>query len=228
VIVRTLPHDTNAFTQGLAYLNGDLYESSGGQPHSSLRCLDTRDGAIKNEIAIENDFAEGIAIWGSLIYMLSWKSGRARIFDVRDLDLIRVLSYQGEGWGLCSGLSALVKSDGTDTLQFLDHEFGVLRRLRVTVNRFPTRRLNDLEWVDDTIYANVLWSNEILEISARRGRVVRVIDCSTLAAQAASRDIEHTLNGIAYNPNRNTFYITGKCWPLMFEVRLPSSGTPTI
>ena len=130
------------------------------------------------------------------------------------------LNYQGEGWGLCSGPSVLVMSNGTGTLRFLDLNFHVLRRMRVTVNRFPTRRLNDLEWVGDCIYANVLFRSEILEISSKHGCVTRIIDCSRLAAMAAPNDVEHTLNGIAYNPDQGTFFVTGKCWNLMFEVDL--------
>jgi glutamine cyclotransferase len=136
-----------------------------------------------------------------------------------------VLSYHGQGWGLCSGPRALVRSNGSGTLQFLDHEFGFLRRLRVTVNLFPTRRLNDLEWVGESIYANVLLRSEILEICANHGCVTRVIDCSRLAALAAPTDAEHTLNGIAYSPERGTFFVTGKCWKIMFELDFLGNGT---
>jgi glutamine cyclotransferase len=225
VILRTLPHDADAFTQGLAYLNGDLYESSGKQPHSSLRRLDIRNGSTKKAISIRNDFAEGIAIQDNLLYMLSWKSGTARVFQAASMELVRELHYQGEGWGLCSGRSVFVMSNGTGTLQFVDRDFCVLRRLRVTINRFPVRRLNDLEWVDDSIYANVFLSDNILEVSAKHGCVTRIVDCSRLTALAAPIDVEHTLNGIAYNPDTGTFFVTGKCWKVMFEVDFRSGET---
>jgi glutaminyl-peptide cyclotransferase len=217
-IVRTLQHDPEAFTQGLAYLNGNLYEASGKRPHSSLRCLDASSGQIDRTIIIPNDFAEGIAIQGNLLYQLSWKSERARVYSVPNLEVVGERRYRGEGWGLCSGPMGLAMSNGTGVLQFLDADFCATRRLRVTLNHFPTRRLNDLEWVGDFIYANVLFSNEILEVSVALGSVTRIIDCAELAAAAAPSDVEHVLNGIAYNPDRGTFFATGKCWGLLFEI----------
>jgi glutamine cyclotransferase len=221
VIVRALPHDPTAFTQGLVLFDGVLYESSGGHADSKLHCIDLADGQVRKTVVISNDFAEGIAVYGNRLYQLSWKSGRARVFLVPSLNLVDEFHYDGEGWGLAGSPDGLVMSNGTGNLQFLDGSFRALRRLRVTLNGLPTRRLNDLEWVGDLVYANVLWSSEILEISTRDGRVQRIIDCSPLTALADTRNVEHTLNGIAFNAERHTFYLTGKCWPSIFEVTFP-------
>jgi glutamine cyclotransferase len=226
-IVRTIPHDPEAFTQGLAYVDGQLYESFCRLPHSYLRCINPRDGAVIKDVTIPNDFAEGIAVQNGRIYQLTWKSEKARIFSLPELKLVGELRYQGEGWGLCAGQSELIMSNGTGTLLFLDAEFRLVRKLRVTVNRFPTRRLNDLECVGDLIYANVLFSNSLLEISANLGCVTRIIDCSALAATAAPGDVEYVLNGIAYNPDQGTFFATGKCWRQMFELKIPISRNDT-
>jgi glutamine cyclotransferase len=223
IIVRTLPHDRTSFTQGLAHANGTLYESSGDHQRSKLCSIDLGMGHVQKTVSIPNDFAEGIAIYDNRLYQLSWKSERALVFRLPDLELIDELRYDGEGWGLANGPAGMVMSNGTGTLRFVDSAFRTTGELRVTLNRLPTRRLNDLEWVGDAIYANVLWSNEILEISARHGRVKRIIDCSALVAKAATDEVEHTLNGIAYNSDRRTFFVTGKCWPLTFEVQFPSS-----
>ena len=228
VIVRTIPHDRSAFTQGLAYAHGLLYESCGSRRDSCIRCLNSFDGEVRKTVSIANDFGEGIAIHGELLYHLSWKSEKARVFRLPDLELVDELRYQGEGWGLCSGHDGIAMSNGTGTLKFFDLRFHLTRKMRVTLNRLPTRRLNDLEWVRDSIYANVLFSNEILEISAAHGYVTRIIDCSALTAAAGPSDVEHVLNGIAYNPDRNTFFVTGKCWGIMFEVGVPSNRAPAI
>jgi glutaminyl-peptide cyclotransferase len=172
-------------------------------------------------VVVPNDFVEGIALYNDRIYQLSWKSQIARVFSARTLELLDQLRYAGEGWGLASGRAEMVMSNGSGTLRFLDEAFRTTRQLRVTLNRLPARNLNDLEWVGQSIYANVLWSSEILEISALHGRVQRIIDCSALQSEAAPRDIEHTLNGLAYDPDRGTYYVTGKCWRYMFEVRFP-------
>ncbi len=224
VIIKMMQHDTSTFTQGLAYYNGHLYESAGGKGTSTLRCLDPTSGQIRSVVPIAGDFAEGIAIYDNRLYQLSWKSEKARVFRLPDLELVEELRYDGEGWGLASGPAAMVMSNGTGALRFVDGAFRTARQMRVTLNRLPTRRLNDLEWVGDAIYANVLFRSEIWEISAHSGRVIRTIDCCSLAARAARRDVEHTLNGIAYNPDRGTFFVTGKCWPYLFEVQVPTNG----
>lgn len=220
-IVRTLPHDERAFTQGLAYHTGFLYESTGGHGSSSLRRIDPRDGRIAHHIAVQNDFAEGIAVTEGRILQLSWQTGIARVYNVPDLVKIDEIGYDGEGWGLAAGPLGLVMSDGTCILRFCDHRLVVTHTLRASCHGISLRKINDLEWASGRIYANVWFSNEILEISPHSGRVIRVLDCSSLAKVADPGDVESVLNGIAYNPDHGTFYLTGKRWPLLFEVAIP-------
>jgi glutamine cyclotransferase len=227
-IVRTFPHDRWAFTQGLAYVGDSLYESCGDQRHSTLRRIDPSNGSVKQSVSILNDFAEGIAVRGNRLYQLSWKSGKARVFCLPELTLVDELQYAGEGWGLCSGTNHLAMSNGTGRLRFLDEAFRVQRELKVTLNRLPIKRINDLEWVERSIYANVLFRSEILEIRVEDGCVTRIIDCSSLRKAVHPQDPDHTLNGIAYNRNNNTFFVTGKCWPVMFEVDFDLGGTRAV
>jgi len=224
-VVRTLPHDRTAFTQGLAYHNGLLYESCGSPSVSSLSCRNVADCSLQEHISIPNEFAEGIAIYDGLLYQLTWKSQAVRVFRLSDLQYVNEFRYQGEGWGLCRGKDGLVMSNGTGILAFRDMRFRIHHTLRVSLNRLPIRRLNDLEMVGDWIYANVFFSSEILEISATSGRVARIIDCSALKAAVNPTDAEHVLNGICYNPDEDTFFVTGKCWSQIFEVQIPSRGS---
>lgn len=225
VIVRTLPHDPTMSTQGLAYDQGFLYESSGWHSNSSLVCHRVADWSIHSSVSIPNDFAEGIAICQGRLYQISWKSYTARIYSVPDLKLIGEHKYSGEGWGLCRFHDGMLMSDGTGTLTFRDTDFQAVRTLRVTQNRLPVRRLNDLEYAQGSIYVNMLFRRYLLEISEIDGRVERVIDCSALHAAAGPTDVEHTFNGVCYLPEQDTFFVTGKCWPLMFEIRIPPRDT---
>lgn len=220
-IARSVPHDSQAFTQGLAYHDGLLYESCGCPPVSSLTCRSVADWEVRKRVLIPHDFAEGIAICDDRLYQLSWKLQTARVYRLPDLKQVDEVHYEGEGWGLCSANGGLLMSNGTGTLTYRDAQFRPGRSMRVTLNRLPTRRLNDLECVADAIYANVLFRSEILEISAIDGRVVRIIDCSALTAAANPANTEHVLNGICYNPDNDTFFVAGKCWNLMFEVQIP-------
>lgn len=226
IVVRTLLHDPTLFTQGLAYDRGFLYESSGSYANSSLICRRVADWSVYSRVSIPNDFAEGIAICQDRLYQINWKSQTARIFRVPDLKQVGECRYRGEGWGLCRYGDGMLMSNGTGTLTFRDAHFQEVRTLRVTQNRLPTRRLNDLEVVQESIYANVFFRSSLLKISAIHGRVAGVIDCSSLHAAAAPNDIEHAFNGICYLPEEDTFFVTGKCWPLMFEIRIPPHDAP--
>jgi glutamine cyclotransferase len=220
-IVRTLPHDRQAFTQGLSYHNGFLYESTGSESRSGLRCLDPSDGRMLREVFIEDDHAEGIAVVADRLVQLSWKSGRARVYHLPDLVRIGELAYDGEGWGLTGGPAGFIMSNGTSTLSFLDEGFKVVRVLHVRSNGIPIRNINDIEWVDRLIYANILGSTDIFEISLDDGIVIGILDCSALAATADPGTEVSVLNGIAYNRQRETLFVTGKHWPLLFEINVP-------
>lgn len=221
-ILRTLPHDREAFTQGLAYCAGLLYESTGTLSRSSLRCIDPADGNVRRIVPVVDDFAEGIAVLGTQLYQLSWKSEKARVYRLPELRLAAEIPYQGEGWGLASNGRALVMSNGTSRLRFLDAGLRTTRECKVLLNRIPVKKINDLEWVNGSIYANVWHSSSILELSAAKGTVTRIIDCSSLVAMAAPAHEEAVLNGIAYNAESDTFFLAGKNWDLMFEVAIPA------
>jgi glutamine cyclotransferase len=226
IVVRTLPHDPETFTQGLAYDGGFLYESSGSHDKSNLVCRRVADWSIQARVSIPNDFAEGIAICQDRLYQINWKSQQARIYSLRDLKLIGKCHYHGQGWGLCRCGEGMLMSNGTGFLTYRDADFQAIRTMRVTQNRLPTRHLNDLEYAQDSIYANVLFRSELLEISPLDGRVTRVVDCTALKAAANPKEVEHVFNGICYRPDKDTYFVTGKCWPLMFEVRIPRRGEP--
>jgi glutamine cyclotransferase len=228
IVVRTFPHDPEKFTQGLAYEAGFLYESSGSHANSSLVCRRVADWSVQSQVSILDDFAEGIAIYQDRLYQINWKSQTAHIYTLRDLKLVGKCHYRGEGWGLCRCDDGMLMSNGTGTFTFRNADFQEVRTLRVTQNRLPTRKLNDLEFAHGSIYANVLFRSELLEISPTDGRVERLIDCKALKAAANPSDVEYAFNGICYRPDADTFFVTGKCWPVMFEIRIPRRGAPRV
>jgi glutamine cyclotransferase len=221
-VLRTIPHEETAFTQGLAYRKGALYESTLGDEISYLRRVDPLSGLVQLVVSVKQDYAEGIAFMGDCLFQLSWQSGRARVYRYPDLLLLGSRGYRGEGWGLTSDGSHLIMSNGTSLLQFVDEEFVIHRRLGVTSNGMPVRNLNDLEYVNGLLYANVLGSNEVLEICAETGKLRRIIDCSHLWKIAAGGGPADVMNGIAYAPDRDTFFMTGKRWRYLFEVTFPA------
>lgn len=222
-LVRILPHDPEAFTQGLAFSNGRLYESTGKIGHSGLRCIDPDDGRILKLVSFDEPevWAEGIAVFGQLLVQLTWKHRKARIYSMPGLDPSGEHHYEGEGWGLAVQLDKFVMSNGSDRLVFRDARFNPIGTLHVTMNGRPVQYLNDIEWVGSCIYANVLYNDAVLCIDARSGKVLAIYDCSNLVSLVQPSDPEQVLNGIAYNLLTETFFLTGKYWPKLFEVRLP-------
>ncbi len=220
-VLDCLPHDPEAYVQGLAYAGGALYESTGLHGQSSLRRLDPRSGGILERVDISDDFAEGIAVCNDRIYQLTLSSGRVFVYDVATLRRVCELPLSGEGWGLASDGTHLIVSDGTSVLQFRDLEFALLRRLRVTSHGLPVRRLNDIEWSRGLIFANLWYSGEIAVASAATGRLSHIVDCSGLIARERPRNPHCILNGIAYDPDDDRLFLTGKNWRHLFVVRLP-------
>ncbi len=218
---RRLPHDTEAFTQGLCYHNGMLYESTGLEPGSSLRKIDPSSGEMQQRLLVEGDFAEGIAVFRGELYQLSWKRGIARIYDIPSLELTRTVKYSGQGWGLASHDHGFYMSNGTNEILVRDTEFEVVRRIRVRAGAIAINYLNDLTFANGLIYANVLWRSDLFEIDPADGRVLRLIDCSQLVDEAAPKDVDSVLNGITYHPQESRFFLTGKCWPWIYEVTIP-------
>jgi len=184
-----------------------------------LRRLDPQTGAVEQWIDIDPGlFGEGLARVGDQLFMLTWKSERVLAFDLKTFDSLRTLRYQGEGWGLCHDGARLVMSNGSDVLTFRDPEsFESVGDVRVTLRGRPLGNLNELECVDENVYANVWEHDYIVRIDLASGRVTHQIDASNLLTRAEARGVD-VLNGIAYSPETDTFYITGKWWPKMFEV----------
>jgi len=218
-VVRTYPHDRNAFTQGLIWRDGALYESTGLVGRSSLRKVDLASGTVTQQTTIPAPyFAEGLADVGNRLFQLTWQHGRVFVYDKSTFNRVGELSYQGEGWGLCHDGRSLIMSNGSDVLTARDPKtFAVTRSIRVTQAGRPLDRLNELECVAGDIYANVWTTDTIVRIDGKTGHVTARIDAAGLLSPAERLGTD-VLNGIAYDPADRTFLITGKLWPRLFRV----------
>lgn len=218
--VRSLPHDRNAFTQGLLLFEGKLYESTGLHQQSTLRRVDLESGTVEAKVDLDDElFGEGLARVGGRLIQLTWQNGRALYWNLATLKKEREVTYEGEGWGLCFDGKRLVMSDGSDRLTFRDPEsFAKLGEIAVRRAGTPLRALNELECVDGVVYANVWQDSHIARIDPATGEVTGWIDAGGLLTveQRMSADV---LNGIAALPGRRLL-LTGKLWPLAFEVEL--------
>jgi glutaminyl-peptide cyclotransferase len=227
-VVHAFPHDPKAFTEGLFYKDGFLYESTGLEGQSSVRRVRLETGVVvqqKNLVA--GDFGEGIVDWQDRLIGLTWKSGIGYVADLQSFELWRQFSYPGEGWALTRNDTAIFMSDGTPELRVLDPEtLHETRRIRVTAQGRPVERLNELEWVKGEILANIWQTDRIARIDPQSGQVTGWIDLTgllqTKAPMAGPVDV---LNGIAYDPGGDRLFVTGKLWPWLFEIRLvPKPG----
>jgi glutamine cyclotransferase len=222
-IVHTYPHDPNAFTQGLVFVDGHLYESTGRNGHSSLRMLDLSTGWVLKEYDLpEEYFGEGVTDWRDTLIQLTWISGVAFVYDRSTFTVRRTLHYSGEGWGLTHDSSALILSDGTPTLRFLDpNSFREIKKINVRDgDNQPVRNLNELEYIHGEIYANIWHENRIARISPSTGRVLGWIDLTGLLKPGEISDPEAVLNGIAYDAKSDRLFVTGKLWPKLFEIKI--------
>lgn len=222
--VRSYPHDSTAFTQGLVWSDGRLFESTGRYGQSSVRRVDLETGRVVQRTALGPQyFAEGLAAVGDSLYQLTWKEGVAFIWDPETLRQIEQVEYSGEGWGLTSDGQRLIVSDGSSYLTFVDPKtFQVDTTLRVTDAGRPVDQLNELEWVRGEVWANVWHTQRIARIDPATGRVKGWLDLSALIPPVA--DPEAVLNGIAYDEQANRLLVTGKLWPALYEIRIPSLG----
>jgi glutaminyl-peptide cyclotransferase len=219
-VLRTIPHDTKAFTQGLFYHKGLLYESTGLYGQSSLRVIDPNDGNIIKNIPVADIFAEGCARMDSSIVQLSWREKAALVYSLPSLRPTGSFSYDGEGWGLTASAGSFYMSNGSDTLFIRNKKFSITRKVSVIFAGKKLSALNELEYVKGLVYANVWFDKSIYVIQPKTGRVIKIVDCSSLAAQNASSSDQDVLNGIAYNNTRGTFFLTGKNWRYIFEVKM--------
>ncbi len=220
-IVNSYPHDPKAFTQGLVYHNGFLYEGTGLEGQSSLRKVELRTGRVLQIRKLAPElFGEGITLWQDKIYQLTWRNGICFVYERDSFRSITEFRYPGEGWGLTHDGKHLIMSDGSDTLTFRDPDtFAVVKRLRVKAEGVPVRNLNELEYVEGEIYANVWQTDMIARISPTTGEVVGWIDLSGLLSEREAQNAE-VLNGIAYDPKEKRLFVTGKLWPKLFEIKL--------
>ena len=219
LVIRTIPHDTKAFTQGFLWYKGFLYESTGQYGLSSLRCIDPADGRIMKNIPVPEVFAEGLCRMDSFLVQLTWKERAAIRYSISGFAMKGSFSYDGEGWGLTSDGTSYIMSNGSDTLYFRNKHFSIVKKVAVKNSGKPLVPLNELEYVKGLIYSNVWYNTGIYVIQPSSGKVVRLIDCMPLVAQNGSQSDLDVLNGIAYNEKAGTFYITGKNWRYIFEVR---------
>jgi glutaminyl-peptide cyclotransferase len=221
-IVASYPHDPQAFTQGLAYDMGLLYEGTGIRGASSLRRVNLETGEVVEYVALPPAyFGEGIAVVDNRVLQLTWQSQVGFIYDKATLSVIGQFSYPGEGWGLTYDGRRLIMSDGTATLRFLDPAtFAELGRVTVHDRNGFVRYLNELEYINGRVYANVWGSDRIARIDPESGAVVSWIDLTGLLSPAMRTGGEDVLNGIAYDSANDRLFVTGKLWPLLFQIRL--------
>ena len=222
-VVHTYQHDSNAFTQGLIYVDGHLYESTGLKGKSSLRMVDLSTGNVLQKHDLPADvFGEGLTDWGSTLIQLTWTSHEAFVYDRFSFSAQGTIRYEGEGWGLTHNATQLILSDGTSYLRFLDPKsFHVLRRLRIKdQSGRPVDNLNELEWVGGEIYANVWQTDDILRISPRNGKILGRINLEGILDKRELHGDGAVLNGIAYDSAGDRLFITGKLWPKLFEIKV--------
>jgi glutaminyl-peptide cyclotransferase len=220
-IVKSYPHDRGAFTQGLQYLDGFLYEGTGQNGQSSIRKVKLETGEVLQKRALAaQHFGEGIVVVGDQLIQLTWQSQIAFVYDRQSFAPKRTFTYAGEGWGLTYDGKNLVMSDGSDELRILDPAtFAERRRIRVTAAGKPVRDLNELEYVKGEIFANIWQTDHLARIDPATGKVTGWIDLRGLLspAERAGTDV---LNGIAYDASADRLFVTGKWWPRLFEIRL--------
>ncbi|MBS1566460.1 MAG: glutaminyl-peptide cyclotransferase [Bacteroidetes bacterium] len=232
-VVNTYPHDTSFFTEGFEFHNGELFESSGSgsngedQPAaypSAFGIADLKTGKVSKKAELNNTtyFGEGITFFNDKIYQLTWKNQIGFVYDAKTFKKLSEFHYTGEGWSLTHDSTRLIMSDGSSNIRFLEpNTLKVLSVLGVTDNNGPVSNINELEYVDGFLYANQWETNYILKIDLGSGLVVGRIDLDSLEAEAKKKfPGSREMNGIAWHPATNTLYITGKCWPSVYEIKL--------
>ena len=222
-VVHTYPHDSEAFTEGLFYLNGVLYESTGLEGHSSVRRVRLETGEVLQKYDLPGGyFGEGIVNWKGQILQLTWQTQVGFVYDLKTFEKKREFRYPGEGWALTQDGHRLIMDDGTAQIRFWNPDsLAEMGRITVTDSGQPVANLNELEWVDGEIYANIWGTTRIARINPEIGKVVGWIDLSQVArSSGADANSDSVLNGIAYDAKSHRLFITGKRWPKLFEIRL--------
>ncbi|MBR4299637.1 MAG: glutaminyl-peptide cyclotransferase [Bacteroidales bacterium] len=220
-VVAEYPHDTESYTQGLFFHEGQLYESTGLHGKSTFRMVDMQTGkALKRLDFDDKYFVEGSVMWKGNLYILTWETKMAFVYDAETLEYKSSWKYPREGWGITTDGKQLIASDGSAYLYFMNENFALDRKVRVTIEDRPIRFINELEYIDGKIWANVYTSDEIVIINPKDGRIQGIVDCRGLLPKELRTPTTDVLNGIAYNPADGKIYLTGKNWPKLYEVRL--------
>lgn len=223
-IINEYPHDITSYTQGLEFYNGGLYESTGQYKESKLRHVDYKTGQIiKNVNLADAYFGEGLTVLNDKVYQLTWQSGTGFVYDVNSFEKLNSFKYGSskEGWGICNDGEKLYKSDGTENIWLLNPETLVEENhIQVYTNKGKIVEINEMEWIDGVIYANRYQKDGVALINPKNGAVIGVIDFSPLKKLVTQHDGLDVLNGIAYNPETKTIFVTGKRWDKLFEVEI--------
>lgn len=220
-VVAEYPHDTGSYTQGLFFHDGQLYESTGLNGKSTFRKVDLETGEALEKMNFDKKyFVEGSVIWKDNLYILTWETRVAFIYDAKTLEYKSSWKYPREGWGITTDGKQLIASDGSANLYFMNENFALDRKVTVKYEDRPIRFLNELEYIDGKVWANVYTSDEIVIINPKDGNVTGVVDCRGLLPRSLYTAGTDVLNGIAYNPEDGKIYLTGKNWPKLYEVRL--------
>jgi len=226
-VVRSYPHDTAAFTEGLFYRDGFMFESTGLAGRSSIRKWSLETGAVEQERLIDSRyFGEGIVDWKNRLYELTWTNELGFIYDIDSFEKVGEFSYPGEGWALTRDDKRLMMSDGTSFIRFLDPDtLKEIGRIEVTDDGVPVRNLNELEWVKGELLANVWQTTRIARIDVKTGKVLGWIELGGLLKEAGvTGQRDDVLNGVAYDATADRLFVTGKFWPKLFEIKLTSPG----
>ena len=221
-IVHIYPHDPGAFTQGLVFIDGKLYEGTGQEGRSSLREVELQTGHVLKKVDVpEPYFGEGIALLNNKVYQLTWQHQVGFIYNADNFEQVGKFNYSGEGWGLTTDGHSLILSDGSNRIRFLDPDsFHVTKTIAVVDGNLPVNELNELEYVNGEIYANIWHDNRIVTIDPQTGRITGWIDLTGLLPPGDVQDDEAVLNGIAYDQAGSRLFVTGKLWPRLFEIKL--------
>lgn len=221
-VVKTYPHDTHAYTQGLLFDGNTLYEGTGQKGISDLRIVDLTSGRVVKSTPLPNEiFGEGVTILGDKIYQLSWQEQRGFIYDRKKLEKLGEFTYAGEGWGLTTDGTLLLLSDGTNAIRRFDPKtLTEVSRIEVYDNTGAVDKLNELEYIDGEIWANVYMTDRVVRIDPETGKVLGSINFSNLLPKADYTEGTDVLNGIAYHKATGKIYVTGKNWPKLFEIKV--------
>jgi len=226
-VINAYPHDRSAFTEGLVFEDGVLYEGTGLHEYSTLRRVELETGEILQIRELSSQFfGEGVTLYGNKIIQLTWQSHIGFVYDKYTFKLLQEFNYPDEGWGITHNGKHLIMSDGTETLHFLDPEtFEEISQIEVYANNIPVTRINELEYIQGKIYANIWQTERIARIDPLTGQVTGWIDLKGILSPEDDSETVDVLNGIAYDAENDRLFVTGKYWPKLFEIELIGQGT---